>query len=123
MINNEEIDIYGSEISEPEEHETEFFSDKENEKENQEVFQIEVEPETEIEIYSELTSEPLIVDETVEVLETEITDSTVTTIDYIAETYKNTKTSAECLSFLSGALIIISAILICVAITKVLIGY
>ena len=115
---NEETDFITSEL---EETETEYFTSQATEEENQEVFQIESEPEiTEIEIYSELTSEPVELSETA--VETE-TESTATTIDYDAEIYKNTKTSAECLSLLSGLALIIITIVICVAITKVLIDF
>lgn len=119
---NEETVFITSEL---EETEAEYFTSQATEEENQEVFQIESEPEiTEIEIYSELTSEPVIAELSETVAETE-TESTVaaTTIDYDAEIYKNTKTSAECLSLLSGLALIIITIVICVAITKVLIDF
>ena len=83
----------------------------------------------EIEIYSEITSEPLIIaDENAETVETSVTETTTETttttlIDYQAEIYKNTKISAECLAFQNGLLLIVSAVLICVAIAKVFIDY
>lgn len=115
---NEETVFITSEL---EETEAEHFTSQATEEENQEVLQIESEPEiTEIEIYSELTSEPVITELSETAVETE---STATTIDYDAEIYKNTKTSAECLSLLSGLALIIITIVICVAITKVLIDF
>jgi len=117
---NEETDFITSEL---EETETKYFTSQATEEENQEVLQIESESEiTEIEIYSELTSEPVITELSETAVETE-TESTATTIDYDAEIYKNTKTSAECLSLLSGLALIIITIVICVAITKVLIDF
>jgi len=117
---NEETDFITSEL---EETEAEHFTSQATEEEDQEVFQIEPEPKiTEIEIYSELTSEPVITELSETAVETE-TESTATTIDYDAEIYKNTKTSAECLSLLSGLALIIITIVICVAITKVLIDF
>lgn len=122
--------------------ETEFFvpdeefADEVPEQEYEEVITepVENQPQEEVIIIDDVAEDfqpdetEFIIEET-DILETDISDtdvstdeSTVTTVDYIAEIASDTHRTAECVSYLAGFSIVVSAILVCVVIANVLLG-